>query len=167
MNNILKVSLALGVLMVALSISYYFVLVLPQRVETEESISEITEKGVKAIEKEIKVGDEFSLKNGRVLTVTEVTVGNYYSGSPIDPNMKRAQVAIRIHSDGGALSQEEYSKMYILKGDQLIKLSNSGGAPWGQYWFEMPKTSDFNGMKLYFGNEVVVILTPYIKNNDF
>ena len=57
--------------------------------------------------------------------------------------------------------------MYILKGDQLIRLSNSGGAPWGQYWFEMPKTSDFDSMKLYFGNEAVITLVSYIKNTSF
>ena len=80
--------------------------------------------------------------------------------------MMRAQVSVRINSEGGSLSEADYSKMYILKGNQLIKLSNSGGANWGQYWFELPRTSDFENMELHFGDEVIVLLSPYIKANN-
>lgn len=168
MDKVLRNTIIAGIVIVSLSVGYYFVLFLPKKANFEQSIN--SGKATKQVEKsikEIRVGDEFTLASGRVLTVTEVTVGNYNMDGAISPSVVRAQVAIRIHSDGGPLKEEEYNKMYILKGSQLIKLSNSGGAYWGQYWFEMPETKDFEGMKLHFGSEAVITLAPYIKENDF
>ena len=118
--------------------------------------------------KEVKVGEEFFLRNGKPITIKEVAVGNYSEYGSFDKEhekLKRAQVSIRVHSESGPLSEEEYNTMYIVKNNQLIKLSNSKGAYWGQYWFEMPKTEDFDNMKLYFGEDAVVLLEPYIREN--
>ncbi len=173
-ENWFKLGIIVILLMIGLSIAYYFVIFLPKKdiVQIEQQKQE---QGAKPNQpqKELKVGDEFSLSDGRKLKVKEVSVGNFYMDlardfaqiTGTDPALT-AQVDVRIESENGPLSESDYSKMYITKGNQLIKLSNSGAANQGEYWFEMPKTNDFDGMRLHFGGEAVVDLTPYIISNN-
>jgi|GEM_PF-4673976 len=166
MDKTLRNTIIAGILIITLSIGYYFIFSSPKKIDTQRD-EQITSTPVVEEAKEIKVGDEFFLKNGRKITVTEVEVGNYYvDGYYGNTKMMKAQVSIRINSDGGPLNAQDYDKMYILQGNQLIKLSNSKAAYWGQYWFEMPKTNNFDGMRLYFGEEATVALEPYIKANN-
>lgn len=110
-----------------------------------------------------KIGDKFTLASGKKLLIKEVEVGNFYlDGSKI----MKAQISIRVEYDNGPLDKNDICKMFITKGDEIIKLSNIRGANDGQYWFETQKTSNFDGMELHFGNEAIIILDQYIKAND-
>lgn len=168
MDKALRNVLIVGILVISFSIGYYLVIFLPHK-DKVKSPKE-SDKSIDVIKANIfGVGDEFTLKNGRKLKVKEVKVGNYYR----DPLFKgddglpmKGQVSVRIESDGGPLTELDYGRMYIVKGNQMIKLSNQS-PDHGEYWFEMPKTENFDGMNLYFGDEAVIKLTPYIKANGF
>ena len=128
-NKYYKISfLAIGIIVIIL-VSYSIMLFASKSSKKDDTA--IEKPAIeKTIQKEIKVGDEFYLKNSRKLMVKEVKDGNYYMDNSINNGQMRAQVSVVINSDGGQLSEDDYSKMYILKGSQLIKLSNSKGAYW-------------------------------------
>ncbi|MFA7209561.1 MAG: hypothetical protein WC120_04725 [Parcubacteria group bacterium] len=169
MDKALRNTLIVGILIVAFSVGYYLVIFLPQKAEIKTNRG--VEKSVQTtkVKNILGVGDEFSLENGRKLKVKEVKVGNYYRDSLFkgdDGLPMKGQVSVRIESDGGPLDGSDYNRMYIVKENQLIKLSNQS-PDHGEYWFEMPKTENFDGMELHFGDEAIVKLTPYIKANGF
>lgn len=110
--------------------------------------------------KELKVGDEFLLSDGRRAKILWNTAFNQFENSQSSP--LRGVVQIKIESENGSLAESDYNKMKLIKDGKTFSLSNQDPAR-GDYWFYLPCIRKFDGVKLSFSHETTIILSqPFV-----